>query len=167
MGKYETADYTVCEKEEHFEIRLYESFYTAVVEEFHSSDTSGFNSIFQYISGDNERREKIAMTVPVINEYKEQSVSTAFVMPHQYDAESLPLPTNPHIKIEKMKGRKVASVTFNGSVNDAQFKHQQELLLAWIASKNLKPVGHTRLARYNGPFTLPLLRKNEILIDIE
>lgn len=111
MSKYETAPYKVIKKEDAFEIRLYETFYTATIDET-SYDASGFNQIFQYISGDNQQGEKIAMTTPVFNELKENAVTTEFVMPQTYTLDSLPKPKNSAIHIKKTQSKHCAAITF-------------------------------------------------------
>jgi hypothetical protein len=39
-------------------------------------------------------------------------------------------------------------------------------LSRWMKSKNLEAIGKPQLARYNPPWTLPFLRRNEILLEI-
>lgn len=166
MSKYETAPYKVIKKEDAFEIRLYETFYTATIDET-SYDANGFNQIFQYISGDNHQGEKIAMTTPVFNELKENAVTTEFVMPQTYTLDSLPKPKNSAIQIKKTQSKHCAAITFSGTVNDLKIKEQQDMLLSWLKDNHLIPIGSFRLARYNSPFTLPLFRRNEVLIDVD
>lgn len=166
MSKYETAPYVVIKKENDYEIRQYESFYTATIDET-SYDASGFNQIFQYISGDNQRGEKIAMTTPVINELKENAFTTEFVMPQSYTIETLPKPKNPAIQIKKTESKYCAAVVFSGTVNDQKITEYQEKLTSWLNENHIRPIGTLRLARYNSPFTLPLFRRNEILIDVD
>lgn len=167
MANYETPEYSVLEKDGAFEIRSYKSYYTAGIEEVNVRDTTGFSQIFEYISGKNSKKEKISMTVPVINELVAGHVTTEFVMPDKYSKESLPDPDNPRIKINKIEERRCASVTFSGSVNNDKIQKYQEKLRKWLDEKNLKTVGSFRLARYNPPFVPPPFRHNEILIDIQ
>jgi len=166
MSKYETATYTVIMKEDAYEIRQYEALYTATIDET-SYDANGFSQIFQYISGDNSRNEKIAMTTPVLNELKGGAVTTEFVMPQTYTLDSLPTPKNSAIQIKKTDGRLCASVTFSGTVNDHKISEYQEKLLNWLKRHGIAAMGTFKLARYNAPFTLPAFRRNELLIDVD
>jgi integrase len=40
-------------------------------------------------------------------------------------------------------------------------------LYQWITQKNLKVLGAPQLARYNPPWTLPFLRRNELMVEVE
>ncbi|MGV8906833.1 MAG: SOUL family heme-binding protein [Acetobacterium sp.] len=166
MSKYETPEYKILEKDGAFEIRSYESYYTAAIEEASIKESKGFSQIFDYISGNNSKDEKISMTVPVINELQAGGVTTEFVMPHKYSRESLPDPSNNRIKIKKSEKRLSASVAFSGLANEKKIQKYQVALEKWLKDKNLEKSGSFRLARYNSPFIPPPLRRNEILIDI-
>lgn len=167
MSNYETPEYAVVEKDGEFELRAYKSYLTASIEDLKSENTSGFNQIFDYISGNNSKREKIAMTVPVFNELGTGISITAFVLPGKYSSESPPEPGNSRIKIKKSEEKLSASITFSGSVKKEKLDELESKLLKWLQDKNLKTHGNFRLARYNSPFTPSFLRHNELLIDVE
>ncbi|HWR72583.1 MAG TPA: heme-binding protein [Nitrospirota bacterium] len=44
---------------------------------------------------------------------------------------------------------------------------KKELLEAFIQKQNLRPLGEPVFARYNSPFTLWFLRRNEVLIPVD
>lgn len=167
MSKYETPEYSVIEKDDDFEIRAYKSYLTASIEDLKSENASGFNQIFDYISGNNSKREKIAMTVPVFNELGSGISITAFVLPSKYASEAPPEPGNSRIKIIKIEEKLSASIAFSGSVKKEKLDELEKKLLKWLQAKNLKTHGNFRLARYNSPFTPSFLRHNELLIDVE
>lgn len=167
MTHHETPEYKVLEKDGAFEIRSYESYLTAAVEEISRSEATGFGEIFDYINGSNSKEEQISMTVPIINELETGHVTTEFVMPHTYSTESLPDPLNPRIKIKKIEESVCAVVSFSGSISEHKIEKYQEKLGEWLEERNIRTVGGFRLARYNSPFTPPTFKRNEILIDIE
>ena len=39
-------------------------------------------------------------------------------------------------------------------------------VLAWAKAKNLSPIGAPQLARYDPPWTLPMWRRNEIMLEL-
>ena len=132
---------------------------------------SGFRMIADFIFGNNiaqsGKPEKIDMTVPVVISRSNTGWFLHFVMPAQYSPESLPKPNNREVKIKQLKDRRCAVLRFSGSVNEEKFNAKAEELIDWISSENLKMLGNPELARYNPPWTLPFLRRNEIMIEIE
>jgi hypothetical protein len=87
-------------------------------------------------------------------------------MPSQYDLKTLPKPINNSISIRQIPTTFYAVITYSG-MNTAQRINKETLkLLSWIEQKNSQAIGTPELARYNPPWTLPLFRRNEILVPI-
>ena len=64
----EEAEYTVVLKEENFELRKYEPHIlaeTIIDGDFEEAGSEAFGRLFDYISGNNKSRQKVAMTSPV------------------------------------------------------------------------------------------------------
>ncbi len=63
---YESAEYTVLESDSPFETREYPDLMMATTNmQFESQgDDGSFMRLFRYISGGNEREQKVAMTIP-------------------------------------------------------------------------------------------------------
>ena len=163
---YETPDYKIIEKEGQFEIRLYEAYIIAEVALEKKISDMGFSRIFSYISGHNSKKESIAMTVPVFNREAGAKYYTAFVMPGKYKDKPLPLPDDPEIKIEKVASKKMAGYRFNGTVSQEKVSKNENMLHQWLEEKGYTILSEAWLARYNSPFSLPILRRNEILFDV-
>jgi hypothetical protein len=92
-----------------------------------------------------------------------------FVLPLQSLAEA-PIPTNESVEIQLLPRREMAVRTFSGTVDNSMAQREEKALRDDLASDELwVPVdrGSATLARYNAPFTIPLLRKNEIMIEVE
>ncbi len=167
MG-YETAKYDVMYKENNFEIRHYHKHIIALSKEQTLSGSYGFNEIFNYISKNNDRREKIAMTTPVLNDIvDEKAVTTAFVMPSQYSLDSLPKPNSTNTKLVEVDQQYVAVIKFSNNVNVKRIRHQQQLLLTWLKKHKIMAIGQFKLARYNPPFVPGFLKRNEIMIEVD
>ena len=166
---YDTPDYKIIEKEGQFEIRLYEDYIIAEValEKEEKMSSMGFRRIFNYISGHNSKKESIAMTVPVFNREKGPKYYTAFVMPSKYDDKSLPLPDDPEIKIVKVASKKMAAYRFSGTVSQENVSKNENILSQWLKEKGYSILSEARLARYNSPFSIPILRRNEILFEVD
>ena len=80
------------------EIRSYpEEIWATTVAE-NQDDAS--SPLSRYISGDNERGEKIEMTAPVVTMNTEKGQFMAFIMPERFDIKSIPKPLSSGVKIQ-------------------------------------------------------------------
>jgi len=180
----EEPSYRVITQSEPFEIREYPPLIVAQVEvpgDLSEASSAGFRLIANYIFGNNisvrgsglttaePAPEKIAMTVPVIAEGKgdQKTWLIQFVMPKQYTLETLPKPNNPQVKLLGIGPQKLAVIRFTGFVSDDKVQEKTAELMAWIKSRNALALGNPRLARYNPPWSIPWMRRNEILIPIQ
>ncbi len=78
-----TPEYTVVEKREGYEIRLYKPYLTAQVEvsgTYNKAINQGFRILADYIFGNNTKQTGIAMTAPVTESESEKIVMTAPVV---------------------------------------------------------------------------------------
>ena len=55
---------------------------------------------------------------------------------------------------------------FPGVARDASLRRHTERLEEFIRAKGLRPLSPPAYAFYNPPWTLPFLRRNEIMIEI-
>jgi DNA gyrase inhibitor GyrI len=90
-----------------------------------------------------------------------------FVMPSKYKLETLPVPNNSEVKLREVPAKKYAVVRFSGFAGEVKTAKKTEELLVWLKSKQIKPSGEPILARYNAPWSLPFLRRNEVLVEYE
>jgi len=153
----------------------------------------GFRVIARYIFGANRSRagegsERIAMTAPVTMDLPatrpaESSQTTPaesgaqaaasearwrmhFVMPSKYTMATLPEPTDPRVILREVPAQQIAARTFSGFVTNARVASETEALQAWMRARGLQAAGPAQLARYNPPWSIPFLRRNEILIPL-
>jgi hypothetical protein len=163
------APYSVIVRDGAFEIRQYEYLLLASTATPDGMDNASapFYKLFGYISGKNDKIEKIAMTAPVfMNQTGGGTEGMSFVLPADLSLATAPNPTDPTVKLEEIKNYKVAVISFSGFLDQASIYHHQTLLLNWIADKGLTATGSAKAAGYNPPFTLPFLRRNEIVISV-
>jgi hypothetical protein len=187
----EEPKYTVLEKSNAFELRSYvprvvaETFVTGSLDE---ASSIGFRRIADYIFGNNTSRnganEKISMTAPVtmapkIEKAESQKISMTvpvtmqqitgqwrmyFVMPSQYTLSTLPKPNNAMVTLRELPQSRIAVIRFSGLAGEEKTAEKAAELLAWLKSKEITPIGEPELARYNPPWTLPFLRRNEVMV---
>lgn len=167
MAKYETPTYQVIKKDGPIEIRHYDTFNTTAFQETKLSGYNGFDHLFGYISGNNENKQKISMTVPVINEISSQSMSMEFVVPKQLSDSQIPKPSDPLLMMKTYPAHFAVALTFSGSAGREKLVDKKiEELSLWIKKEHLKTRGKVRLARFNTPFSLPMLRHNEVVFEL-
>jgi hypothetical protein len=166
------APYDVVKKIGDIEIRRYPEVILAVVEGF--IDDSGFGLLFQYISGDNKTRRRIAMTAPVITSEKitmtapviTKNEYMAFVLPTSYTKETAPVPTNPAVKIEVQPKKEMAVLRFSGRTPEVRVEKFILQLKKSLQTQGIQSRGEPMLMRYNSPFTPGFLRRNEVGVEI-
>ena len=156
----------------------------------------GFPIVAGYIFGDNTSKDKIAMTAPVnteadesekiamtapvntekiamtvpVNTEQEKADGTykiSFVMPSEYTLETLPIPNDSRVSIKEVPSHKVAVKRFTWSVSESAVKAQEEALLTALARDGVETVGAINVARYNPPWTMPFMLRNEVQVEVE
>ena len=183
MSRVEQPSYSVVESWGDIELRDYPELIAAEVEvpgERKQAINAGFRMIADYIFGNNAPRQKIAMTAPVTQQAGEKIAMTApvsqqatgnmwrvrFIMPSSYTLDTLPTPNNPNVKLIRIPAERVTAVRFSGSATEDSISRHRKLLLERIAQKGLRVHGEPTMAFYNPPWTLPFLRRNEILATV-
>ena len=183
-------------KAEAFELRQYAPILiaeTLVEGDMDEASNKGFRKIADYIFGNNRSNQsgnsgKIAMTAPVTIEPQSEKIAMTapvtlstsgadlskakqwrvhFVMPSQYTMSSIPQPNNPDVKLKEVPGKLFAVHSYTGFNTMAKVQSKTDELLAWVQQKNFKPLGTPQLSRYDPPWTLPMFRRNEIMMEVE
>ena len=183
----EEPQFTILEKTPPFELRAYAPMILAEVKvegNLDEASSQGFRLIAAYIFGQNQVSEKIAMTTPVVVEGQTPKSAKiamtspvtvesnagqwtiSFVMPSEYTLESLPKPLNPKVQLRQIPAVKRAVIGFTGFYNENKVAERTLELEEWMKTKNLLAVSAPKFARYNPPWTLPFMRRNEIMIDV-
>ena len=179
----ETPDYVVSSKQGDLEIRDYGPNIVAQATVEGDQDKAiqrGFGIIADYIFGNNlssakvamtapvtqQSSEKIAMTAPVTQQAQGQSWNVRFVMPSKYTIETLPKPVNPQVALIEVPAKRLAVIRFSGLANRGSLDEQEGQLRAFLAERGLKAINSPQYAFYDAPWTLPFMRRNEIMIEI-
>ncbi len=167
MALFETIKYELINKEGHIEIRKYKNIFLASTKTIKtSSQDSGFNNVFQYISGTNDQETKISMTTPVVTYEEDNQLVTGFYVPSKYTKDNIPKPTNDKVFINELKESHYAVIKFHGKWTDNNFEKHNQLLLNYIGTKGYQILSHKLILRYQPPFVPGLLRRNEIAYQI-
>jgi DNA gyrase inhibitor GyrI len=184
VGSVKEPSFTVVQKEGDIEIRRYDPMIVAEVTmtgEREKAINDGFRVLADYIFGNNTSSKDIAMTAPVTQQASEKIAMTTpvtqqvtgqgawkvhFVMPSEYTMATLPKPKNKDIKIMKISSYDSAVIRFSGFGNSEKMEDKTNELERWMKTKNIKGVSVPVYAFYNPPWTLPFLRRNEVMITI-
>jgi hypothetical protein len=183
MSDVEQAKYTVIRTQGDNEIRDYTPAIvaeTTISGEREEAIKKGFRIIADYIFGNNISSEKVAMTAPAIQKSSEKIAMTApvvqqpkgnqwtvhFVMPASYSMASLPKPNNPEVVLKQIPGKRFAVERFSGTASEDSLKEHSQALMAFVQEQKLHALSAPLFAFYNPPWTLPLLRRNEVMVEI-
>ena len=177
-------EYSVIESgPDSIEIRRYPAIIVAetkVSGERYAAINDGFRTLADYIFGNNTSKSKVAMTAPVMQQAGESIAMTApvsqqvagegwivrFVMPAEYTMETLPKPNSSAVTLVEVPAKQFAAIRFSGFSSDANLDRHRETLMRYVASRKLTTAGEPVMAFYNPPWTLPFMRRNEILIEL-
>ena len=160
---YEEANYKVVKENKEYEIRKYSD---RLVIETNSIEGNGFRKLFNYISGSNKESKEIKMTVPVTQEIKNGNMTMQFYLPLKFNKDNAPKPSNSDIKILTIEGGYYAVVKYSGRSSDKNFLKNKEILEKELKKDNITILGLPIRASYNSPFTLPMLKRNEVMYRI-
>jgi len=160
---YEEANYEVVKKNKEYEIRKYSD---RLVIETNSIEGNGFRKLFNYISGNNEKNQEIKMTVPVTQEIKNGNMTMQFYLPLKYNKDNAPKPSNSDIKILTIEGGYFAVIEYSGRSSDKNFLKNKDILEKLLKQDNITILSPPIRASYNSPFTLPILKRNEVMYRI-
>lgn len=189
----EEPNYTVLSQMDDFELRRYDKqlvAQTLVSGDQDSASREGFKVLADYIFGNNtaatggsskismtapvtmqpnnkksdSESQKIAMTAPVSMQQDDGKWRVQFTMPSKYTMQTLPKPNNPNITITEVPAQTYGVIKFSGLAGSKKVATKTEELQSWMQTQNLTITGEPELARYNPPWTLPFLRRNEVMI---
>jgi len=183
---YEEPGYEVIKTFPEFELRQYEPFLvaeTSVQGAFSEVGNQAFRRLFAYISEDKRPQGKIAMTTPVMQQPERpvaaseqgldqgqgpvQGYRFAFVMPPSFTLDTLPVPENAAIALREVPPRLMAVRRYSGTWREETYRQNEQILFDAVRKEGLTIVGEPIFARYNAPFSLWFLRRNEVLLEID
>ncbi len=162
---YETQRYEVIVSDKNFEIRFYPGSLKAKVVSNRNANRN-FYKLFQFISGNNSKGEKIAMTTPVYMKNDNNSNTMEFVMPSSYSIESISKPNDENVVIYESQAKYFACIRYGGYSNSGKFNMYSKKLIEKLSELNIKTVGDIFYVSYNSPYKI-FNRRNEVMIEIK
>ncbi|WP_304113774.1 heme-binding protein [Mycolicibacterium bacteremicum] len=155
---------------------------TTVVGERDDALTAGFRTLAGYIFGGNRSRTEIAMTAPVSQQSGAQKIAMTapvsqsgggedgwtirFFMPSQWTLQTLPEPDDDDVRLVSVPAETVAVLRFTGDRGPAAVARRTDDLLQALGGHGIAPAGEAVAWFYDPPWTLPFLRRNEVVVPI-
>ena len=158
------------------------------------ASNKGFRLIADYIFGNNQvvdsnANTKIAMTAPVTVEPVSQKIAMTapvtvepqssdsnmqnakkwrihFVMPSQYTLANIPKPKNDVITLKEVPSKYFLVYSYSWLNTLSRVQNKTDEAIEWANRKGLKVIGAPKLSRYDPPWTLPMFKRNEIMLEI-
>ena len=183
----EDAPYSVVEKDADnmIEVRRYEPMVLVSTNMSGSGKNNAFRTLFRYITGENVESSDIAMTAPVFMDKTQPTQGTnipmtapvfmdeqstqptmSFVMPKDFTISTTPKPTDPNVWVRERTNYTVVAIQFSGLLSDSNIEEHTKILKQWVIDRGYTANGKVVSAGYNGPFTLPMFRRNELLMEV-
>jgi len=151
----------------------------------------GFLRLAAYVFGDNGAELAIPMTAPVlstvtlgheprgaadswrpprVSDVQELTGNTArnvaFVLPDDRTLDELPTPNDARIHLHGVPPRRMAVLGFRGNYSGDLPAQKRNELLFLLKCAGLRAASEVWFAAYDGPSTLPLLRRNEVMVEL-
>ena len=149
---------------EQIEIRAYAPRIMAVTGINEDSD-SGFRVLAGYIFGGNAEEQKIAMTAPVQQTMAGEK-EMAFMMPAEYALKDLPQPEDQRVSFREAPAYTAAVIQFSGWASAEKADENWQQLRRFLITKGIDITGEPTLNQYNPPWTLPFMRRNEVIVPV-
>ncbi len=171
----EEPKYEVLLSEGAFEVRKYAPQLiaeTVVAGDMDEASNKGFRLIADFIFGNNQApnaaaSEKIAMTAPVtIEPQTTEQWRVNFVMPSRYTLETIPKPKNSAVSLKEIPHKTFVVLKYSGFNSESKVQAKNQEAKEWALQKNFKIIGVPQLSRYDPPWTLPMFRRNEIMLEV-
>ena len=151
------------------------------------SANKAFRILFDYISGNNSKSQKIAMTAPVMqtdsSNIESQKIpmtapvkqsknpdgtwKTAFYLPSEFTLANTPNPKDKRVLIRQILAtNNIAVVKFSGRWTDENMMENKQKLMSFLNENNYQIIGKPSYAFYNDPFTPWFMRRNEVMVKV-
>jgi hypothetical protein len=130
----------------------------------------------QPAGGGQRQGEKIEMTAPVTQRPAAGAPTTtatgadryvvSFVMPRRFTLDTLPEPIDPRVQLREEPERLMAVRRYSGRWTRDNYRREERTLLEAVRRRGYEPVGAPVYARYNSPFSLWFMRRNEVMVEV-
>jgi hypothetical protein len=148
-----------------------------------SGQDAAFRILAAYIFGANRSQDEIAMTAPVEVQARSEKISMTvpveaaaagdgrcvmrFFLPARFSLATAPQPTDPRVRLVAVAAETIAVRRFTGAARAEQVEAERQKLLQALEASSWRPASIPVALFYDPPWTIPLLRRNEVAVAIE
>ena len=161
--KYETHSYKTLFEEDNFEIRNYDPVMKARA--YSNTGNNNFMKLFRYISGNNEKNQKIPMTTPVYMKEDNKGSMMEFVLPSTLNENNASQPLSQDVELYMDQGGIYASVSYGGYSNNSKRNKYTSQLNTKLEKMNIEKIGGFIHVSYDSPYKF-YNRRNEVIIKV-
>lgn len=162
-----TIEYKVVRTDGKFEIRDYPELRLATTAMKDGEMDSGFMELFRFISGENETKQKIEMTTPVLIDRATEHNTMSFVLPKEIASGRAPAPTGKNVRLTQVGATRFAAVRFSGGRSAENEQSALEALRTWAKEGKIGLRGEPMFAYYDPPWTPTFMRRNEAMLRVD
>lgn len=146
---YDQPRYTVVERlDRGVEVRAYEPRLAVETDGRGLGDGEAFGRLFRYITGANQRGDRIAMTAPVETGGQRIAMTVPveqgtggvmrFFLPHDVAKAGAPEPTETGVRLVNVPAETIAALRFSGSITPEARAEQERILTEVLAAGDRK-----------------------------
>ena len=183
----EGPSFEVIRTEGSMQLRAYDPMIVAEVtvqaSNIREAASRGFRPLANYIFGDNEVRQDIAMTAPVISQPASAKIAMTapvisepndsgdfvvkFVMPAKWTMETLPTPRDNRVRLVDVPCDTRAVLRYVGKDGAGLRAEAETQLTQWVSAQGYAVTGPMMWAGYSGPSVPRSQRVFEIMLPVE
>jgi len=165
---YKEPQYKLLNKDGNIEIRQYDNYVIAKtsINSINKHENNMFRTLASYIFGENKKNQSIPMTAPVTTYLDSDTYNMIFYMLDAQKIEDLPDPNGEDIVFENFNLGKCAVISFSWYTNESRINSYTNQLKKYVKDNNLIVNSSFMVNRYDPPWKMPFMRRNEILVQI-
>lgn len=175
------APYELLASDGPFELRRYPALVVAQTRvnlSFDDALKEGFGRLAGFIFGKNARHERVSMSSPVVAQHEvldlnamstvenDAGYTVSFMMPRDLSMNDLPIPEDDRVTLRELQPRKLVSLSFRGRHDSERVREATKRLLEKAGEHEIEVHGEPAFAGYDAPFTLPILRRSEVWVEV-
>lgn len=131
-----------------------------------STVNTGYRVLGEYLAGKNDKAQKIEMVMPICQFGEADLWKLYLSLPLEYKLDSVPKPLVSQIKLIDVHKKRFIVTKLGTMASDENISEANQALMDYVFPNNLKITSQPIIAFYNPPWSLPFVRRNELMIEV-